>query len=225
MPGAWLAGLLALATVAVLAGGRMAERTRRVGLLKAVGGTLGLVAGALLAENLVLALAAAAAGLATGWLAAPLITSPGAALVGAPGAPSLTLPTAGQVVAVALVVALAATLVPAVRAARTSTVSALANAARPPRRRAGLIAVSARLPVPLLLGLRLVARRPRRALLSAASIAVTATGIVAVLAFHATAGQQKFGGSSGLGNPVAGPGHPDAAGAHRRRWSPSRSST
>jgi putative ABC transport system permease protein len=134
MPGAWLAGLLALATVAVLAGGRMAERTRRVGLLKAVGGTPGLVTVILLAENLALALAAAAAGLAIGWLAAPLITSPGAALVGTPGAPSLTLPMAGEVVAVALVVALAATLVPAIRAARTSTVSALANAARPPRR-------------------------------------------------------------------------------------------
>ncbi len=38
-PGAWLAGLLSLASVTVLAGGRMAERTRRVGLLKAVGGT------------------------------------------------------------------------------------------------------------------------------------------------------------------------------------------
>ena len=50
-PGAWLAGLLALASVAVLAGGRMAEQTRRVGLLKAVGGTPGLVAVVLLAET------------------------------------------------------------------------------------------------------------------------------------------------------------------------------
>jgi putative ABC transport system permease protein len=201
-PSAWLAGLLALATVTLLASGRMAERTRRVGLLKAVGGTPGLVTAALLAENLVVALLAAAAGLAIGWLAAPLITSPGAALVGAPGAPSLTLPIAGEVVVVALVVALAATLVPAIRAARTSTVTALANAARRPRRRATLIAISARLPVPVLLGLRLVARRPRRALLTAASIAVTVTGIVAVLAFHTTADLKNLGGSSGLGNPV-----------------------
>jgi putative ABC transport system permease protein len=203
-PGAWLAGLLALATVALLAGGRMAERTRRVGLLKAVGGTPGLVAAALLAENLALALVAAAAGLTIGWLAAPLITSPGAALVGTPGAPSLTMPIAADVAGVALLVALAATLVPAVRAARTSTVSALANAARRPRRGGALIAVSARLPVPLLLGLRLVARRPRRALLTAFSIAVTVTGIVAVLAFHATADLKTFGGSSGLSNPVVG---------------------
>jgi len=201
-PGAWLAGLLALTSVAVLAGGRMAERTRRVGLLKAVGGTPGFVSAILLAENLVLALVAAAAGLAVGWLAAPLITSPGAGLVGTPGAPAMTLSIAGLVLAVGLALALAATLVPAIRAARTSTVSALASTTRPPRRRAGLIAVSARLPVPVLLGLRLIARRPRRALLSAASVAVTATGIVAVLAFHATADLKAFGGSNGLGNPV-----------------------
>ena len=45
---AWLLGLLAVASVAVLVGGRMAERIRRVGLLKAVGGTPRLVAGVLL---------------------------------------------------------------------------------------------------------------------------------------------------------------------------------
>ena len=39
--------------------------------------------------------------------------------------------------------------------------------------------------MPTLFGLRLVARKPRRALLSAASIAVTITGIVTMLAFHA----------------------------------------
>lgn len=200
-PGAWLAGLLAIACVAVLAGGRMADQSRRVGLLKAVGGTPGLVGLVLMAENLALALLAAGIGLLAGWLAAPLITSPGAALVGAPGPPSMTLATAAEVVGVALLVALAATLAPAIRGARTSTVSALANAARPPRRRASLIAISRRLPVPLLLGVRLVARRPRRALLGAASVAVTMTGIVAVLTFHATA-DQRLGGSSALTSPV-----------------------
>jgi putative ABC transport system permease protein len=201
-PGAWLCGLLAIACVAVLAGGRMAERTRRVGLLKAVGGTPETVAAVLLAENLVLALVAAAAGLAIGWLTAPLVASPGAALVGTPGAPAFTPSTIGLVVAVALVVALAATLAPAIRGSRTSTVSALADAAWQPRRRAGLIALSARLPVPLLLGLRLVARRPRRALLSLASVAVTATGIVAVLAFHTKVHLAAPGHSHGLGNPA-----------------------
>ena len=201
-PGAWLAALLAIASVAVLAGGRMTERTRRVGLLKAVGASPGLVTATLMAENLVLALAAAAVGLIAGWLAAPLLTNPGAALVGTPGAPSLTAPVAGLVLAVALAVALAATLVPAIRAARGSTVGALADAPRPPRRRSGLLAMSRRLPVPLLLGLRLVARRPRRALLGAANVAVTMAGVVAVLTFHATAGRTINGGGSGLSDPV-----------------------
>jgi len=58
--------------------------------------------------------------------------------------------------------------------------------------------------VPLLLGLRLAARRPRRALLGAASIAVTVTGIVAVLALHATFDQEISGAARGLANPVVG---------------------
>jgi putative ABC transport system permease protein len=49
--GSWLLGLLALATIAVLVGGRMADQTRRVGLLKAVGGTPALVAAVLLAST------------------------------------------------------------------------------------------------------------------------------------------------------------------------------
>jgi len=200
-PGAWLAGLLAIASVAVLGGGRMADHSRRVGLLKAVGGTPRLVAVVLMAENLAIALFAAAIGLVAGWLTAPLITSPGAGLVGPPGAPSVTPATAAEVAGVALVVALTATLVPAIRGARTSTVSALNDAARPPRRRRVLIAVSRRLPVPLLLGVRLIARRPRRALLGAASVAVTTTGIVAVLTFHATA-DDRLRGVTRIGNPV-----------------------
>ncbi len=62
--------------------------------------------------------------------------------------------------------------------------------------------MSRRLPVPLLLGLRLIARRPRRALLGAANVAVTMAGVVAVLTFHATAGQKINGGGSGLSDPV-----------------------
>jgi ABC-type lipoprotein release transport system permease subunit len=180
--GGRLLGLLAVASVAVLVGGRMADQTRRVGLLKAVGSTPRLVAVVLLTEYLVLALLASAAGLAAGWLTAPLLTDPGAGLLGSAGAPSLTMATAAQVTAVALAIAALATVVPAVRAARTSTVDALADAARPPRRTPWLIAISTRLPVPLLLGLRVAARRPRRVVLSAASIFVTVTGIVAVLA-------------------------------------------
>ncbi|HET8620089.1 MAG TPA: FtsX-like permease family protein [Acidimicrobiales bacterium] len=180
--GSRLLALLAVASVAVLVGGRMADQTRRVGLLKAVGGTPSLVAAVLLAEYVVVALLAATAGLTAGWLTAPLLTDLGAGLLGRAGAPSVTLSSVGLVTALALGVAVAATVVPAVRAARTSTVHALADSARAPRRTAWLIAISARLPVPLLLGLRVAARRPRRVLLGAASIAITVAGIVAALA-------------------------------------------
>lgn len=202
-PGSWLLGLLAVATVAVLTGGRMTEQTRRVGRLKAAGGTPGLIAAVLLAENLILAVVAAAAGLVAGWLAAPLLTSPGAGLVGAPGGPSLTLPAVGLVIALALAVALVATLVPALRAARISTVVALADTARRPRRRRALVAVTRRLPAPLLIGLRLAGRRPRRLVLSMASTAVTAAGIVAILAFHAMNDAHRVAAAAGLANPVA----------------------
>jgi ABC-type lipoprotein release transport system permease subunit len=201
MIGSWLLGLLAVASVTVLVGGRMTEQTRRVGLLKAVGSTPGLVAAVLLAEHLLLALLAAAIGLLAGWLVAPLLTRPGAALLGSPGTPPVTVATIGLVVAVALAVAALATLIPAIRAARTSTVRALADSARPPRRRARMIAVSSRLPVPILFGLRVAARRPRRVVLSTISVAITATGIVAVLLVHAGF-DASLGAHAGLVNPA-----------------------
>ena len=119
------------------------EQTRRVGLLKAAGATPGWSPPCCWPSTWSVALAAAAVGQA-GRVAGR------AAAHQARRRPArhrrraaLTPLTAGMVVAVALAVALAATLVPAIRAARTSTVSALADAARPPRRRAWLIALSA----------------------------------------------------------------------------------
>jgi putative ABC transport system permease protein len=179
--GAWLLGLLAVASLSVLVGGRMADQTRRVGLLKAVGGTPGLVAAVLLAEYVLVAIVAAAAGLAIGALTAPLLTGSGAGLLGSAGTPSMTLSTIGLVTAVALAVAVAATAVPAVRAARSSTVDALADAPHPPRRIGWLVAISARLPVPLLLALRVAARRPRRIVLGVVSVAITVSGIYVLL--------------------------------------------
>ncbi|MEV4518277.1 FtsX-like permease family protein [Dactylosporangium sp. NPDC049525] len=188
--GAWLLGLLAVASLSVLVGGRMADQTRRVGLLKAVGGTPSLVAAVLLAEYLLVAVAAAAAGLAIGALAAPLLTESSAGLIGSAGTPSLTWSTVALVTAVALGVAVVATAVPAMRGARTSTVSALADAARPPRRTGWLIALSARLPVPLLLALRVAGRRPRRVVLAVASIAVTVGGIYVLLVLNTFLSEQ-----------------------------------
>jgi putative ABC transport system permease protein len=183
--GSRLIGLLAVASVAVLVGGRMADQRRRLGLLKAVGGTPGLAAAVLLAEYILVTVLATAAGLTTGWLAAPMVTDPSIGLLGGAGAPPFTLSTVVQVAAVALGIAVVATLVPAIRSSRTSTVRALANAARPPRRSARVIALSARLPAPFLLALRIAARRPRRVALSIASVFVTVSGIVAALGAYA----------------------------------------
>lgn len=124
------------------------------------------LATAILAEQVLLALLAAAAGLAIGQATAPLLTSPSAGLVGAAGAASLTATTIALVAATALAVAAASTFIPAIRAARSSTIGALAGSARPLRRRGWVVAASALLPVPLLLGLRQAARRPRRVVLA-----------------------------------------------------------
>ena len=100
--GSWLLAVLAVASVSVLVGGRIAGQIRRVGLLKAVGATPGLVAASFLCEYLVMALLAAAGGLALGRLAAPLLIDPGAGLLGAAAAPSLTQFDVGLVMLVAL---------------------------------------------------------------------------------------------------------------------------
>jgi len=191
--GSWLLALLAVTSVAVLVGGRMTEQTRRVGLLKAVGGTPRFVAVVLLFEHVLVGLFAAGVGLLIGQLVAPLVDRPGAGLLGAPSAPSLTGTTVASVVAVALAVAIVATFVPAIRAARQSTVAALEDSARQPRRSAAVISLSGHLPAPLLLGARLVVRRPRRLLLSTFSVAVTTSGLVAVLIIHATSATWSLG--------------------------------
>ncbi len=194
--GSGLLVALALASVAVLVGGRLSEQTRRIGLLKAVGATPGTVAAVLLVEHVAVTLIAAAAGLAIGRGLAPLLTSPGAGLLGAAGSPPVTASTIAIVIGVALAVAVLATLTPVLQAARTSTINALADAPRPPRRSELLIAISTRLPVPLLFGVRLAARRPRRLALGALSVAVSEAGIVAILIEHA-----RLGGTSQLINP------------------------
>ncbi|MFG3420961.1 hypothetical protein [Micromonospora sp. NPDC048063] len=134
-----------------------------------------------LAEYLVIGLAGAATGLATGWFAAPVLIRPSAGLIGSANAQPPTLRMAIAVTALALTIAVAATLVPVVRAAATSTVHALADAATPPRRRRGRIWLSRRLPTALLIGVRINARRPRRARLVTVNTLITTTALVAML--------------------------------------------
>ncbi|MEV5769088.1 FtsX-like permease family protein [Micromonospora sp. NPDC052213] len=179
--GSWLLSGLALAGVAGIVAGRIIGQRRRVGLLKAVGAGPAMIAAVHLAEYLVIGLAGAATGLATGWFAAPVLIRPSAGLIGSANAQPPTLRTVIAVTALALTIAVAATLVPVVRAAATSTVHALADAATPPRRRRWRIWLSRRLPTALLIGVRINARRPRRARLVTVNTLITTTALVAIL--------------------------------------------
>jgi putative ABC transport system permease protein len=179
--GSWLLAILAVAVTAVAMGGRIAEQSRRIGLLKAVGATPRLVTAALSFQALLVALLAACIGLAAGDLLAPSLASPGRGLLASTASPHPTPGEAALVIAAALAVAAAATIPAAVRGARASTVGALTEPVHPPGRRARLIEISAALPAPLLLGMRLLARRTRRSVLSAAGLAVAVAMAVAAL--------------------------------------------
>ncbi|MEN3614552.1 FtsX-like permease family protein [Plantactinospora sp. ZYX-F-223] len=179
--GSWLLSGLALAGVAGIVAGRIIGQRRRVGLLKAVGAGPAMIAAVHLAEYLVIGLAAAATGLAAGWFAAPVLIRPGAGLIGSVNTQPPALRTVIAVTALALTIAVAATLIPVVRAAATSTVHALADAATPPRRRWWRIWLSRQLPTALLIGVRINARRPRRARLITVNTLITTTALVAIL--------------------------------------------
>ncbi|MBN6033708.1 FtsX-like permease family protein [Amycolatopsis sp. 195334CR] len=181
--GGWLLAISAVTGAAVLAAARADGQTRRAGLLKAVGATPAVVTAVLLAEYLVLGLVAAGLGLVAGQFATPLLAGASASLLDADL--PVTFGTALPVLVLAVLVALASTAGPSVRAARSATVPALVAVVRSVDHAAGLTALAGRLPVPLLLGLRLVARRPRRALLSAASVATAGVAISAALALRA----------------------------------------
>jgi putative ABC transport system permease protein len=181
--GAWLLAVTAVAGLASLAALRATEQVRRAGLLKAAGATPGLVGAVLFAEYVVLALAAAGIGLAAAWLLVPRVGNPTDSLL------TTTDPVSGgtatSVCALALLVALLTTLGPAVRVARTATVPALAGTARPLVHPAGLTALAGWLPVPVMLGMRLAARRVRRAVLTACGVATAAAPVAGLVTWHA----------------------------------------
>ncbi|MFD6414582.1 FtsX-like permease family protein, partial [Nocardia asteroides] len=181
--GGWLLASAALVTLAALAAVRATRDNRRAGLLKAVGAGPGHVAAVLLAQYLLLTVVATALGLTAGTLAAPELADPGAGLLNTVSGP--TTDTVVAAVFLAVLVSLAGTLGPVVRAARSSTVHSLADSAHLSTHHPRLNAMTAYLPTALLLGIRLLARRPGRAALTAIGTATTTLLITAVLAFHA----------------------------------------
>ncbi|MGP2438125.1 FtsX-like permease family protein [Streptomyces sp. JW3] len=180
--GGWLLAAAAIVTLAALTAVRAGRDNRRAGLLKAVGATPAAVAAVLLAQHLLLTLVATALGLTAASLLAPELADPSAGLINSAGPPATD--TVIGTVFLAVVVALAGTLGPAVRAARTSTVDTLVDPAHPLVHRPRLNAVTAHLPTSLLVGVRLLARRPGRAALTAVGTGATGVMVTALLTLH-----------------------------------------
>jgi putative ABC transport system permease protein len=181
-----LAALEPLSTasgVVSLVASRVVDQRRRAGLLKAVGAGPGMVAAVHLAEYVVIGLVAAGIGLTVGWLAAPLLIGSGGGLLGSEH--PLPTSTVVTVTVLALAIALTGTLVPVTRAASTSTIDALTEAPAEPRRRRWRVWLSRRLPVALLIGVRINARRPRRARLVMVNALITTAVLAAVVMQHA----------------------------------------
>lgn len=180
-----LLAALTIATAAVLVAGRMAAQIRQVGTLKAVGVTPWQVTAVLLVEQLVLAAVATAVGLAAGTLLSPLVARSSVTLFGPPEPPGLTWPRVALVGGVAFAVVLLATVRPALRGARRSTLRSLATDVRTPRAsRLGRLAGGARLPLPAVLGLRSAPRRPGRVLLNATGLALGVAMVVVAIALQ-----------------------------------------
>jgi putative ABC transport system permease protein len=198
--GSTLLVILALATLVVLVGGRMSDEMRRVGMLKAAGAGPGFVARLLLTSYLTIGLVAAMVGLAAGRLLTPKLVGLSAGLLGREGTTSVTPTDAVVVVGSVLAVVVLSTTGPAWRAARTSTVQALRDTGQVPRRHRLVLALSARLPTAGLLGLRLAARRPRRAVLTTLSVAVAVCAAVVVL-FAQSSLQAEHGSAGGPADP------------------------
>lgn len=201
--GSSLLSLLAIATIALLVGSRLSEETRRIGTLKAIGATPAYVATTLLLQHLLLAVVATGIGTALARAVIPQLETPSIGLLGSAAPSSIMPPAVAGTLGIVIGLTVLTTLITSSRTLRASTVAALENLPRRPRRRGALIALSSRLPTPALLGLRLVARRPQRSLLTAAGIAVAATGLVAVLLAIARLHADRTHLAGGLTDPNA----------------------
>jgi len=181
--GGWLLAVAAIVTLAALATVRASRDLRRAALLKAVGAGPVTVTAVLLAQYLLLTVLAAGFGLAGGTLTAPRLADPSAGLLDTAGLPDSA--TASATLLLAVLVAVTGALGPVVRTARTSAIRALADPAHPLTHHPHLNALTAYLPTPLLLGIRLLARRPGRAALAATGTTATTIMVTAMLAWHA----------------------------------------
>jgi putative ABC transport system permease protein len=181
-----LVGLLAVATAAVIVAGRMAAHARQTGTLKAVGALPRQVVAVLLVEHLALAAVATVAGLALARAIAPPLADSSLTVLGSPEPPPLSWARVAIVGGAAAGAVVVATLRPALRAARHSSLRSLASGARPPRRRGRLAGLADRAgaPLPAVLGLRSAWRRPGRLVSNAAGLTLAVAMIVVAVALR-----------------------------------------
>jgi putative ABC transport system permease protein len=179
--------VLTIGTAVILVAGRMAAQIRQVGTLKAVGVTPGQVTCVLLVEYLAVAVLATAVGLAVGNLLAPSLArvTDVLAVYGAQ-APPITWPRAATAFAVTTAVVVLATVRPALRGVRRSTLRSLGSNTRPPHRPGRLMRAITGLPLPLpvWLGLRGANRHRGRFLANTLGLTVGITLTITALALR-----------------------------------------
>jgi ABC-type lipoprotein release transport system permease subunit len=175
----------------------MAAQSVQIGALKAVGVTPSQALAVALVEYLAIAMAAAAIGIVSGTLLAPVMARGMVNLYGAPAAPPITWQRAVTVLVVALAVVIVGSVQPALRGVRHSTMRALGAGARPPKRSswAARLATRAGLPLPAVLGLRSAVRRPGRTIANATGLALGVAMVIVGLGVYQ--GVQNF-----LDNPA-----------------------
>jgi putative ABC transport system permease protein len=179
--------VLTIGTAVILVAGRMAAHVRQVGTLKAVGVTPGQVTCVLLVEYLPVAVLATAVGLAVGNLLAPSLARVTTVLaVYGAQAPPITWPRAATAFAVTTAVVVLATVRPALRGVRRSTLRSLASNTRPPHQPGRLMRAITGLPLPLpvWLGLRGANRHRGRFLANTLGLTVGITLLITALALR-----------------------------------------
>jgi len=179
--------VLTIGTAVILVAGRMAAQIRQVGTLKAVGVTPGQVTCVLLVEYLAVALLATAVGLAVGGLLTPPLARVTRVLsVYGAQTPPIAWPRAATAFAATTAVVVLATVRPALRGVRRSTLRSLASNTRPPHRPGRLSHAITRLPLPLpvWLGLRGANRRRGRFLANTLGLTVGITLLITAVALR-----------------------------------------
>jgi putative ABC transport system permease protein len=179
--------VLTIGTAVILVAGRMAAQIRQVGTLKAVGLTPGQVTCVLLVEYLAVAFLATAVGLAAGSLLAPQVARVTSVLaVYGAQAPPITWLRAATAFAVTTAVVVLATVRPALRGVRRSTLRSLGSNTRPPHRpgRLSRAITGLPLPLPVWLGLRAANRRRGRFLANTLGLTVGIILLITALALR-----------------------------------------